>query len=157
MTRVEEQSPHQFLGRLGNLVGYHHAVLHGMRIRQMAVSCVCWLALWSELSAEHSSFHGTGESLQDHATVWGPSLHPQTYFLHLFPGAVTVPAASLLSGPSCVPAAPPFLLVMLKMLSVKPTAPLFQVQKCACILVILETHFIKQLCCVQLREIFFAA
>lgn len=43
------------LGQTGNLVEYHHPVLHGMRIRQMAVSCLCWLALClsSVLSTHH--------------------------------------------------------------------------------------------------------
>lgn len=71
------------------------------------------------------------ESLQGRGTVWGLSLHPKTSFSHFFPGAVTVPAASLPCGPSYAPAALPVLLVMLKKLLVKPTAPLFRVQKCA--------------------------
>lgn len=72
-------------------------------------------------------------------------MNPKTSFSHLFPGAVTVPAASVPSGPSHVPVAPPFLSVMLKRLPVKPTAPYFQVQKYACPLAIRQAISVMKL------------
>lgn len=136
LTQVEEHSSWQFLGRLGTWFHTTIPILHGRRIRWLVVSGS--LLAGSTVRAQHwvciISQHR--KSLRDRSTVWGTSLNPKTSFSHLFPGAVTVPAVSVPSGPSRVPVASPFLLVMLKRLPVKPTAPYFQVQKCACPLAI---------------------
>lgn len=152
----EEHSPHQFLGRLGTWLG---TTIPFCMVREwdrwLWAACAGWLcALSSVLSTHH--FMAQRKPARPYHSLRSLLASPN-FFLAPFPWYSDW-AAWVLSGPSCVSAAPPFLLVMLKRLSMKHSVPLFQVQKCACLLVILEAHFIKQLsallCSVE-RDFFF--